>query len=211
MTSPRSEAEVVRPGKIAESLIFAGQFLRHGKKVASLVPSSKPMARRLSCEVDPARPQVIVELGTGTGVVTETAIARMHPDSRLVAFERNAKFAEITANRCPRATVLCRDAAHFHEALAEMGVDRVDVVINCLPTPSLPAGVNEAIFRSAASVMDEVRMTQLTEIPMYYFRLYRRLFHRVRFTPVVRNFPPAGVYHLRGLRSDFVSGLPNRA
>lgn len=208
---PSSHAEAARPRKLAEMLFFAGQFFRHGKKVASLVPSSKPMARRLAKDVDPARPQVILELGTGTGVVTEAVVERMNRGSRLIAVENNARFARMTARRCPRATMVCRDAVHVGETLDELGVERVDVMINCLPTPSLPASVNGAIYRLADRLMGEVRITQLTELPMLYYRMYKRLFKHVRFAPIVRNIPPAGVYVLCGLRADYEHRLPNRA
>lgn len=185
------------------SLVFATQFLRYGRRVASLVPSSPLLARELASNVDPDTPQTVLELGAGTGVVTQQALTRKHPDSRVITVEINPRLADITESRCPQATVLRCDAAHLEQNLLEIGIRKIDVLINCLPTPSIPAAVNRAIFECVHRFSDALSITQLTEIPWFYMRFYRRLFEQVRFQPVPVNIPPAGVYHLGGLRDGY--------
>jgi hypothetical protein len=68
-------------------LLFLRKFLRDGRRVASVAPSSRSLARAATRCVDPSTPQVIVEVGAGTGSVTECALDRCHPRSRLLAIE----------------------------------------------------------------------------------------------------------------------------
>lgn len=198
------------PGRVARAAIFAGKFFRHGRRVASIAPSSPLMSKALAGDVDPTRRQTIVELGAGTGCVTRAIAKRMHPESRLVALELDRQLAGITHQRCPRAEVHCADAGDLAALLADAGVDRMDVLVNCLPTPSLPARVNQAIYDAADARMTELRVRQLTEMPLLYWRAYRRLFEHVRFVPVPLNIPPSGVFVLRGLKPGYTRWLSTR-
>lgn len=183
-----------------EGLLHFRKWLRHGRGVAALTPSGHALAAASSSRVCPDRPQVIIELGAGTGAVTRAAVARMHPDSRLIAIECDADFTRMLAQTVPRAEAVCASAVALQEILAERGVTQVDVVLNGLPTPSLPQGERDAIYRAIAALPGRPWVSQLTVMPWVYRRFYRRFFEEVCFELAWRNLPPAGVYHCRGLR-----------
>ncbi|NJN97149.1 MAG: ribose ABC transporter permease [Anaerolineales bacterium] len=190
--------------------LFLQKFLRHGTRVASVAPSSRALASALCYHIDPARPQTILELGAGTGAVTTVALERMHRHSTLIALEMDPDFVQIVSNRCPGAYVIQANAATAYQYLQALGVDRVDVIISGLPTPSLPREVNQQIFTCIQEVATAGIFSQLTVMPWVYLRLYRRLFHQVSFTPVWWNIPSGGVYHCRRLREDFAAHLPQK-
>jgi len=197
----------VRPGPF----LYLRKFARHGTRVASFAPSSRGLARAMCRHVDPARPQTIVELGAGTGPVTVVAAERLHPDSRLVAVELDDDFADVLARRCPRATVVRGDVRDLARHLDALGVGRVDVLLNGLPTPSLPRDVNRAVLDAfAARATAGAAFSQLTVMPLVYWPTYRRLFEHVAFDFVAANLPPGGVYHCRGLRADWRERVPGR-
>jgi len=209
--------EVVCPEEAAASTgrgdgswLFFRKFLETGKQVASFFPSSRFFARKICYHVDPDQPQTIVELGAGTGPVTEVAMRAMHPDSRLIAVELDPDLAKVCAARCPRAEVLCCDAQHLETNLQQLEVERIDLLLNCLPTPSLPRAVNEQIFRCFAQRSEGAWMSQPTVMPLVFRPLYERLFDTVEFKFTPLNFPPAGVYHCRGLREQFTDHLPGQ-
>jgi hypothetical protein len=81
-----------RDSQIKSNLLFLGKFLRHGTKIASVWPSSKMLARATIKEVDWEKAKVIVELGAGTGAITEEIIARLKPHTKFLAIERDADF-----------------------------------------------------------------------------------------------------------------------
>jgi phosphatidylethanolamine/phosphatidyl-N-methylethanolamine N-methyltransferase len=188
--------------------LFLRKFLRHGTRVASVAPSSRFLARAMCHFVAPDRPQTILELGAGTGAITVVAAAKMHPESKLLAVELDADFAGVLAARCPRATVLCCDVAELSERLPALGVERVELVLSGLPTPSLPRAVNTAVFETFTRCAPDACFSQLTVMPWYYWPLYRRLFEQVDFQLVPLNFPSGGVYHCRRLRPDWREHLP---
>jgi len=124
--------------------------------------------------------------------------------------EIDPEFAAMAQVRCPQALVVCGDVLHVTEKLASLGIDRFDVMINCLPTPSLPQKVNRAVFECLHKLGADARFSQLTVMPVVYQRLYERLFEQVEFKLVMQNLPPGGVYHCKNLRKDFERNIPGK-
>lgn len=178
------------------------KFLQQGRGIASLAPSSRRLADAACRGVSPHHPQTIIELGAGLGPITALASRRMHPDSRLIAIERDPDFAAYAKRIAPSAEIIVGDAVDIAGMLAERHIAAVDLVINGLPTPSLPTPVKRAIFEWMGSLPETVVMSQLTVMPWIYLPMYRRLFERVDFNLVFANVPPGGVYHCQGLRPD---------
>lgn len=194
------------PASGALSLHFK-KFLQQGRGIASLAPSSRKLAIAACRGILPHQPQTIVELGAGLGPITAHAAQRMHPDSRLIAIERDPDFAAYTRRMVPRAEVIVGDAGDIAILLAERQVTQVDLVINGLPTPSLPEPVKRKIFEWMANLPDTVLISQLTVMPWVYLPMYRHLFDRVHFDLVLANVPPGGVYHCNGLRPEYAAWL----
>lgn len=183
------------------------KFLQQGRGIASLAPSSRKMAAAACRGILPYRPQTIVELGAGLGPITTHAVQRMHPDSRLIAIERDPEFAAYARRVAPGAEVIAADAGEVAILLAERQITQVDLVINGLPTPSLPDAIKRKIFAWMAGLPDAVLMSQLTVMPWVYLPMYRHLFDRVDFDLVLANVPPGGVYHCHGLRPEYAAWL----
>lgn len=215
-TNP-SLSEVVAPsvavrdgecGSRSHTWMYVRKLLRHGLAVAAMKPASRALAAAHCSHIDPARPQVIVEVGAGTGAVTAAALQRMHPGGRLIAVEIDQEFAAILRRRCPRATVLACDARDLSQRLTELGVDRIDLMISCIALPYVPRAVNEAIFGCLARLGADAWFTQQTLVPLVYRRMYHRLFDEVRFRLVLANLPPGGVYHCRKLKPEYQRDVP---
>ena len=196
------------PSPAGTSGLFLRKFLRHGTRVASFTPSSRSLAAAMCGAIDSNRPQTIVEVGAGTGAVTDAALGRMHPYSRLVAIEIDSDFADILRARCPQALTVCGNVRDIDAQLDALGVDHIDVLLSGLPVPSLPRLLNGALFKCLAERGREAVFSQLTLMPWVYWRMYERLFEQVDFRLVVGNLPPGGVYHCRRLRADYADHLP---
>jgi len=176
------------------------KFLQHGRGVASLAPSSRRLAAAACRHVSTDRPQVIVELGAGAGPITGHAVRRMHPQSRLIAIEQDPDLAAFTQRLAPSAEVVCGDAGDVGQILADRQVGHVDLIINGLPTPSLPPAITRRLLTWMDGLQGSASMSQITVMPWVYLRLYRALFERVDFELVWANIPPGGVYHCSGLK-----------
>ncbi len=170
--------------------------------MSSAVPSSRTMAMKMLEEVDFSRPGVILELGAGTGAVTEYIVERLRPHNRFIAVENDTDFVEILRRRFPTQTVLQADATRLAEPLANFGVHRVKYVVSCLPTPAFSKrGIVRLVKWAERSLDPEGVFLQLTVVPLLYRRFYKRLFEQVNFRMVWRNIPPGGVYCCRRPRS----------
>jgi phospholipid N-methyltransferase len=76
------------------SALFLKRFFQRPMQVASIVPSSKTLIRKVSSKMDLDEPRVIAEFGPGEGCHTREIVRRMHPQSRLLLFELDAELAE---------------------------------------------------------------------------------------------------------------------
>ncbi len=132
----------------------------------------------------------------------------MHPDSRLIALEICDDFAQAIKKRVPKAEVVCANVRDTDRVLRDRGVEKIDVLISGIPTPSLPPEINKAVLEAVTPRLGDAYFSQLTVMPWVYKAMYERLFADVLWKLVPLNFPPGGVYHCRRLREDFATKLP---
>jgi len=203
-----SVATLSHPGPKPDKLLFLKKFIKHGKRVASFAPSSRALASAMCDAVSSDVAQTIVELGAGTGAVTQAICKKMHPGSRLIAVEIDPTFAAHLRHSCPTAEVVVADVLHLRETLTQCGIRNVDVILNGLPTPSLPKSLNHVVLQTFADLAPTGVFSQLTVMPWVYKPTYDRLFHDVDFSLVMKNVPPGGVYHCRGLRASWRDAVP---
>ncbi len=180
-------------------------FFTQGKRIASVAPSSRFMARKILDGIDWKKTRTIVELGAGTGPITAEMVKAAPSDAKLVVIELDPTLCGRLRDRfrdAKNVDVILGDATKFGELLAERGIPKVDHVLSGLPLPSFPAAARDAILEvSARTITDGGTFRQLTVMPMIYYKLYRRYFEDVRFRFVPFNFPPGGVYVCRGYRT----------
>ena len=185
------------------------KFVEHGTGIASFAPSSRFLSRALIRGIDYDRAECIVELGAGTGPVTEELVKRVKPHTRLVVLERDPDFCTRLRAKFPKAEIVEGDAAHIDQLLADRGISQVDHMISGLPLPSFPADLRDAVIGSSARVLGEHgTFRQLTVMPLVYKKLYKSYFADVRFRFVPINLPPAGVYVCRGYRQPASVVMP---
>jgi phosphatidylethanolamine/phosphatidyl-N-methylethanolamine N-methyltransferase len=166
--------------------------------VGAIWPSSRHLAQAMAQGADGA--QRIVELGAGTGAITE-ALCECHPHTPTTVVELQPELAERLRERFPGMTVL---QAPAHEVLESWpdGEEPV-VVVSSLPFRSLPPrwrdGTSRAIERYLLA-QPERRLIQYTYQPRAPFdlQLGDGLAWRKR-TVVWRNAPPAWVWELGSL------------
>ena len=154
-------------------------------------------------DIDSSRPQTIIELGAGTGPLTEMISQIMHPEGRFMSVEIDPELHKMATTRCPDVDIAKASVEALPELLAERGIDKVDVMLSCLPMPSMPQSVNQAVLETWKRTTTSGVYTQITQVPWWYLPVYRRAFQTVDFRFVTMNPPPGGVYHCSDLFDDF--------
>jgi phosphatidylethanolamine/phosphatidyl-N-methylethanolamine N-methyltransferase len=132
----------------AQHLDFLRGLIARPKNVAALTPSSPALARAIAEQVDPARPGPVLELGPGTGIVTEALIERGIAPERLIAIEYDPDFAKLVAERCVGVRVIRGDAFDF---AALTGAAQFAAIVSGLPLLNHPVAQRSALIESALS------------------------------------------------------------
>lgn len=200
---PRGKQDQSRE-RLNENLLFMRKFLRHGITIASFWPSSVAMSRATIGKIDWRHAKVVVELGAGTGAITDQIVENLLPHTRLIAIERDQDFVQILQKRFghhENVEVVHADVRDLEKVLRRRSITRVDAFVSGLPTPSLPAGVRNRMLASVRKYMvDGGVFSNITEVPFWYWGYYKKVFKEVSFEMVFRNMPPGGVYHCRACR-----------
>ena len=190
---------------------FPAKFVRNTEAVATLIPTGRFLAAAHCRCITPEQPQVILELGAGTGAITTQIIRRMHRDSQLIAIEIDPDFADVLKRRCPEATIVLGDVGDLPRHLDALGVEKIDLMVCALALPMLTRETNRGIFSALADKGGDATFVQLTLIPWVYRWIYSGLFHDVDLRIVPLNFPPGGVNQCSRLRENYGEYLVGRA
>jgi phosphatidylethanolamine/phosphatidyl-N-methylethanolamine N-methyltransferase len=184
---------------------FAREFLRDPLNVASLVPSAAPLCRQAAAPLPETGDPVVLDLGAGTGQVTDVLQDRLHGRGRHIAVEFNPRMAAVLAERHPKVEVICDDAKAVVERLLEEGV-RTDLTVSGLPWLVTAPRRGRSIFESLARLAAPGgAVTQLAHSWVRFFPDARNVQRNLEanFEEVVvsrtvwANIPPAVVYVAR--------------
>lgn len=194
---------------MSDFTLFFRKFLKHGTKIASPAPSSRWLSLATVANINWASTHTVLELGSGTGPITQVIVEKANPSCRILAVERDPDFVERLRQRfadVPNVEVIEGDVCNLPNILAERGLDKVDAVVSGLPIPSFPPELQNALFENVAQVLKPGGpFSQITEMPWVYMKLYRRYFQNVRFRFEPRNLPPGGAYHCHSPKDDALS------
>jgi phosphatidylethanolamine/phosphatidyl-N-methylethanolamine N-methyltransferase len=185
---------------------FMAVALRKQGVVGAIAPSSPALARALTAVVPTSGTPVVVELGPGTGSISEAIRARTATGSRHLAVEIEPDLVAHLRRTKPWMETIQGDAADLGELLASAGVDRVDAVVSTLPWSLFPGEQQERIVGEIGRVLASggafTTVTYLHAVPLAGARAFRRrlrsAFDEVLTTgPVWRNLPPGMTYVCR--------------
>jgi phosphatidylethanolamine/phosphatidyl-N-methylethanolamine N-methyltransferase len=119
---------------------FLRSWIESPLLTGAVAPSSKYLAQAMASYVDPRASGPIVELGPGTGPVTEAIVGRGVEQERLVLVEYNPEFAQLLKRRFPRAAIVCGDAYDVRDALADVVTEPCAAFVSSLPLFTKPLG-----------------------------------------------------------------------
>jgi phosphatidylethanolamine/phosphatidyl-N-methylethanolamine N-methyltransferase len=136
MSSP-SLAEK-KPLRLDDEMQFIRSWIEKPLSTGAVIPSSKALARTMARYVDPKANGPVVELGPGTGPVTEALVQHGIDPARLVLVEFNADFCRLLRTRYPAATVLQGDAYRLRRVLQTYLCEPAAAVVSSLPLLTKP-------------------------------------------------------------------------
>lgn len=181
--------------------LFLSKFLRQGRGIAAVAPSSRWLARAVIGGIDFRQARCIVELGAGTGPITAELLHHAAGQCRTLVIERDPDFCRRLRHRFPHAEVVQADANDLESLLRDRGLEAIDHLVSGLPLPSFPEAMRDRLLDVVQRCLaPHGTFRQLTHMPWVYYPLYRRYFEEVVFRLVPLNVPPGGVYICRRWR-----------
>jgi phosphatidylethanolamine/phosphatidyl-N-methylethanolamine N-methyltransferase len=147
------EFERKRGIRLDDEVHFIRSWIERPLSIGAVKPSSKMLARAMARYVDPHSEGPVVELGPGTGPVTEALVAAGIAPSRLVLLEFNPTFCRILRARYPQATLVQGDAYSLRSVLEKLLLQPAAAFVSGLPLVTKPMVTRERLLREAFDLM----------------------------------------------------------
>lgn len=162
------------------------------RTTGAIAASSPMLVKKLVSPLPGHRPLTIVELGPGDGCVTRAILQKIHPRSRVTAFEINDDFVQrLSTIADPRLRVLSVGAERLTDYFS---AGSVDYVVSSLPLSMIPQEVKEEILRQSQTVLQPNGRFLQYQYALQDYGLLKDHFNRVSVSFTLANLPPAFVY-----------------
>jgi phosphatidylethanolamine/phosphatidyl-N-methylethanolamine N-methyltransferase len=161
--------------------------------------------------VDPLGTGPVVELGPGTGAITEALLQRGVAPGRLVLVEFDAAFCALLRRRFPGTRVIQGDAYHLAQSLHAILDRPAEAIVSSLPLLNKPERERVSLLTDAFELMAPdgcfIQFTygMLSPVPRKNATL---AFNAEVSPPVWLNLPPARVWVYRPMVEPIVDRVP---
>ena len=138
-----------KPLRLDDEVRFLRSWIEKPLHMGAVMPSSKLLARTMAQYVDVDSEGPVVELGPGTGAITNALIEHGVDQKRLVLVEYNPGFCALLRDRYPQAKVVQGDAYALRDSLGEVLDAPASAVVSGLPLVTKPMLTRLKLIRDA--------------------------------------------------------------
>lgn len=191
---------------LKDNILFIKAFLKSPAHVGAIFPSSRALADAMTSFEELPKTKTILELGCGTGAITEAILEKISPSATYIGIELNKNCVEHLSKRFPNNTFQYGSAERIQEYLQQYHLENAEAIISGLPWAVLPEEMQNKIFDAILHNLsaDGIFVTFAYSHAKYMPRA-RRLKHRlekyfdkVKTSPTIwKNVPPAFFYECR--------------
>ncbi len=180
--------------------VFLRVMLKSPRKVCSLAPSSRTLARRMAAGLEIKPNETVMELGPGTGALTEEIKPILSHDTGYIGIELESKFVGLLQTRFPELQFEQENVTRAFEVYTESGVPPVKAIISGLPISTMPKVVIDDLIGNLEQLLEPGAVFRMFQyVHAYYLpcavRFRRRMstsFSKYRCEGlVIKNLPPA--------------------
>jgi phosphatidylethanolamine/phosphatidyl-N-methylethanolamine N-methyltransferase len=138
-----------KPLRLDDEVRFLRSWIEKPLHMGAVMPSGRVLARTMAQYVDLSSSGPVVELGPGTGAITNALIERGIDQKRLVLVEYNPSFCALLRDRYPQATVVQGDAYTLRNSLWDVLSVPASAVVSGLPLVTKPMLTRLKLIRDA--------------------------------------------------------------
>ncbi len=187
--------------RFADEASFIKTWFENPVATGAVSPSGRFLSRAKARYVNAASEGPVVELGPGTGPVTQALLERGVDPSRLVLVEYDLAFCGLLERRFPGVRVVQGDAYNLSKTLAGILDGPAAAVVSSLPLLNRPEPDRIALLADAFGMLGPdgvfVQFTYGMVSPMPRRRAQTVSFTAEASQPVWLNLPPARVWCYR--------------
>jgi phosphatidylethanolamine/phosphatidyl-N-methylethanolamine N-methyltransferase len=187
--------------RLADEARFFRSWLDNPAVAGAVSPSGRFLARMMARYVDPRKAGPVVELGPGTGAITEALLKRGIAPGRLFLVEFDPGFCKLLKRRFPGVHVIKGDAYQLSQTLRGRFRRPPAAIVSSLPLLLKPETQRLALLADAFDCMTPdgcfVQFTYGRVSPVPRDKALALDFHVEASPPVWLNLPPARVWIYR--------------
>jgi len=200
---PEATRDRQAPGRLRSSAGFLREVIRNPRSVGAIAPTSRRLAEAIVQISGVSEASKIIELGPGTGAITEQIFRAKHPRARVLAIERNPEFSSLLETRFPDLQVICGCASGLGEYAAAHDFEGTDAIVSALPWTIFDGRTQRDVLDMAMALLDPGGVfttiacvgLNLTAKGRNFRKLLNGSFAEVQALPAAWfNLPPAFVY-----------------
>jgi phosphatidylethanolamine/phosphatidyl-N-methylethanolamine N-methyltransferase len=138
-----------KPLRLDDEVRFLRSWIEKPLHMGAVMPSGRVLARTMAQYVDIESTGPVVELGPGTGAITNALIEHGVDQKRLVLVEYNPGFCALLRDRYPQAKVVQGDAYTLRDSLWNVLSVPASAVVSGLPLVTKPMLTRLKLIRDA--------------------------------------------------------------
>ncbi|WP_162595850.1 methyltransferase domain-containing protein [Bacillus sp. CGMCC 1.16541] len=176
---------------------FIKEMIKHPQEIGAIMPSSPFLSAKMAKEACQSRPNVIVEIGAGTGAITKLLLKHRDPHTHLIICEQNPVFEESLKKWIQteqNVALFIGDAEDLPTFLTAHGYVP-DVIVSGLPFTSIPKKKRMRLLSTIQEMLKEANGTFVTfQYSKLQFQTFHQFFTKKNVSYVFMNVPPAYVW-----------------
>jgi phosphatidylethanolamine/phosphatidyl-N-methylethanolamine N-methyltransferase len=142
-----------KPLRLDDEVRFLRSWIEKPLHMGAVMPSGRVLARTMAQYVEIDSDGPVIELGPGTGAITNALIAHGVDQKRLVLVEYNPGFCALLRDRYPQATVVQGDAYTLRDSLWNVLSVPASAVVSGLPLVTKPMLTRLKLMRDAFAAL----------------------------------------------------------
>jgi phosphatidylethanolamine/phosphatidyl-N-methylethanolamine N-methyltransferase len=139
--------------RLDDEVKFIRSWIEKPISTGAVMPSSRVLARAMARYVDPQSTGPVIELGPGTGPVTQALVRQGIDPARLILVEFNPDFCRLLRTRYPAATVVQGDAYRLRRLLESYVQGPAAAVVSGLPLVTKPLRTRVRLISDAMTLL----------------------------------------------------------
>jgi phosphatidylethanolamine/phosphatidyl-N-methylethanolamine N-methyltransferase len=181
-----------------DEIRFIKGMMSTPKTVGAIMPTSARMANRMASIIDTGSGLPVLELGPGTGVITKAILDKGVKPENLVSVEYSSEFVRHLRGKYPGVNFINGDAFSLAETLQSYKGQQFDCVISGIPLLNFPMHQRVKLMEDLLKLIPVGRpIVQFSYGPVSPVVARPDSYQIKHFDFIVRNIPPAQIWHYR--------------